>query len=235
MEKILILNGSPKGKNGNTAKLVEYFMKGYSGVKKDIHVDYVELCEKDIKNCIGCFTCWKETPGKCIHRDDMDELLPKYIDSDFIIWATPLYYCGMTSILKKFVERTLPINEPYIAKKDEEYTHTQRYDGLKMRNIVISNCGFPERQNFDVMIQSFKMITEDSIDENICCVMGELLSVEPLHSRIKWYKEAVQKAGEEYAVYGKIQQDTKEILVKPLVPVEEYIEMANLSWQVEGE
>jgi hypothetical protein len=32
-------------------------------------VEVVNLREKKIKNCIGCFTCWTKTPGKCLQKD----------------------------------------------------------------------------------------------------------------------------------------------------------------------
>ncbi|QSX05723.1 flavodoxin family protein [Sedimentibacter sp. zth1] len=235
MEKILILNGSPKGKNGNTAKLIDQFMRGYQMIKSNSHIDYVELYKKNIKNCIGCFNCWSKTPGKCIHQDDMDTLLQQYEDADLVIWATPLYHYGMTSILKTFVERTLPVNKPYIIKNEGKFTHPQRCEISRKKNILISNCGFPEHHNFDVMTQSFKKITNDCIDESILCIMGELLSVEQLDGRIQWYMDVLKKAGEEYAQNGQFNLDTRNILHQPLVPVEDFIEIANLSWEAEGE
>jgi len=165
----------------------------------------------------------------------MDTLLQQYIDADVVIWATPLYHHGMTSILKTFVERMLPINEPYIVKKDGKFTHPERCDTSGKRNILISNCGFPEHHNFDILIQSFKRITKDQIDESILCIMGELLSKKPLGGRIKWYFEAIENAGKEYAQNKHFDSDTRNTLAQPLVPLEDFIEMANLSWKVEGE
>ncbi|MBF8983167.1 NAD(P)H-dependent oxidoreductase [Lutibacter sp. B2] len=235
MEKVLILNGSPRGKKGNTAKLIDQFMKGYQTVKPNSHIDYVELRKKNVKNCIGCFNCWTKTPGKCIHGDDMETLLQQYIDANVVIWATPLYHHGMTSILKTFVERTLPISEPYIIKKEGKFAHPERYETSGKRNILISNCGFPEHHNFDIMMQSFKRITNNHIDESILCIMGELLSKKPLAGRIQWYMEALETAGKEYAQNRHFDSDTRNTLGQPLVPLEDFIEMANLSWEAEGE
>lgn len=235
MEKILILNGSPRGKNGNTAKMIDSFVKGYENIKPNSHINYVELRKKNISKCLGCFNCWTKTPGKCIHRDDMDTLLQQYIDADLVIWATPLYHHEMTSILKTFVERTLPLSEPYIVKKDGKFRHPDRYQISNKRNVLISNCGFPEHHNFDIMMQSFKRITGNQIDESILCIMGELLSKKPLSGRIKWYIDALENAGKEYAKNGHIDPDTRKTLHQPLVPMEDFIEMANLSWEAEGE
>jgi len=51
-------------------------------------VEIVNLRKKTIKSCIGCFTCWTKTPGKCIHKDDMtNELFPKWLKSDLVVYG----------------------------------------------------------------------------------------------------------------------------------------------------
>jgi len=235
LKKILILNGSPKGKSGNTAKLVDTFIEGYLSLNPNVNIDHVELKNFNINGCIGCFNCWKKTPGKCIHQDDMEKLIEIYLQSDIIIWATPLYHHGMTSILKKFIERTLPLNLPYIVKNNGKYGHPKRYGVSERKNIVISNCGFPEYNNFDIIMQSFSKIINGEVDEKILCVMGELLSRKPLQSKIQWYCEAVNKAGIEFANDYKFSESTKTLLCKPLVQLESFIDMANLSWEAKGD
>lgn len=159
----------------------------------------------------------------------------EYIEADLIIWATPLYHHGMTSILKTFVERMLSLNEPYIVKKGEKFVHPERYNTFSKRNIVISNCGFPEYHNCDIMLQSFERITINRIDETVLFVMGELLSKKPLKGRVKWYFDTLKNAGVEFAKVGQFKPETRKLLHKPLVPIEDFIEMANLNWQAEGE
>ncbi len=235
MCKILVLNGSPRGRHGNTHKLIEKFLEGLKEVEEGLEIEYIEIRNKNIKDCTGCFSCWNKTPGKCVHKDDMDELLEKFIIADTIIWATPLYHYTMTSILKRFIERTLPINEPYIVKKGNVFGHPERYSTREKKNILISNCGFPEHHNFEVMVAEFKKITGDQICEKILCVQGELLSVKSLENKIKWYLEEVKKAGREFKEKGYIKEHTSKLLKEPLIPIEDFIEMANLSWQIEGE
>lgn len=234
MTNVLILNGSPRGKEGNTAKLVDNFVTGLKRGNSDFIFENIQLKDKDIKNCTGCFACWKEKSGECVYDDDMQNLLPKYIDADLMIWATPLYHYGMTSIMKRFVERTLPINKPKIIEKEDTYTHPQRYDMKNRKNILISTCGFPDHSNFDLLIQQFEKITGDNLDEKICSVMGELLSIKILQDEISWYLDAVERAGEEFAQEGAISDNTKKTLNKKLVPVEDFIEMANASWEEGG-
>jgi len=235
LNKILVLNGSPRGKNGNTEILVDKFLEGYLNINSSTTVDYIELRKFEVKSCIGCFNCWRKTPGKCIHKDDMEELMELYLAADTIIWATPLYHHGMTSILKTFVERTLPVSQPYIVENNGKFTHPERWDISGKKNILISNCGFPEHQNFDIMTQSFNRIASGGIDESILCVMGELLSKKPLQSIIQWYLDSVEKSGVEFAKSSEFSMETRSTLGTPLVPIEKFIEMANLSWEAEGE
>ena len=53
--KILLINGSPKGKRSNTYKLAQAFKEGIS---EKTAIEYEEICVKDkeIKTCSGCFS-----------------------------------------------------------------------------------------------------------------------------------------------------------------------------------
>ncbi|WP_027338931.1 NAD(P)H-dependent oxidoreductase [Halonatronum saccharophilum] len=225
MEKILILNGSPKGKKGNTAKLVDNFILGVKDEISDFKIDYVELKDKEINGCTGCFSCWEKTPGKCIFRDSMDELIPKLLKSDMIIWATPLYHYGMTSLTKRFIERTLPLAKPEIVDCDGVYGHPGRYEVKEKKEVLISTAGFPEDHNFEVLIEEFNKVA--SIDERILTVMGELLSVKALERRIAWYLEAVRQSGREFVKEASFSDEIKQTLKKPLVPMDDFLDMAN--------
>ncbi len=232
MENLLVLNGSPRGKAGNTAKLTDKFLQSYRAVqKKEINLNYIQLKDKQIKTCTGCFSCWTTSPGECILADDMESLMENYINADLILWATPLYQHGMTSLMKRFTERTLPLNHPKIVEIEGKYTHPQRHDLSDQENILIATCGFPERENFNVLEAHFEQLLGEKLDEKILTVMGELLRKEPLASRISWYLEAVEQAGKEYAENRNFTAKTRKTLKKPLVPVDDFIEMANASWE----
>lgn len=234
MTNVLILNGSPRGKEGNTAKIIDSFVRGLKKGGPDYNFENIELNEKEIKSCTGCYACWKENAGECVYDDDMQNLLPKYIDADLMIWATPLYHYGMTSIMKQFIERTLPVNKPKIIKKGDTYSHPRRYDLGNKQNILISTCGFPEHSNFELLKKQFERITEGGLDEKILSVMGELLSIKIMREEVSWYLDAAEKAGEEFAEEGSFSKNTKKTLRKKLVSAEGYVEMANASWEQGG-
>ncbi len=81
--KILSINSSPRdGGQSKTELMLNHLVEGMQEAGADVEV--VNLREKKIKYCIGCFTCWTKTPGKCIHKDDMTkELFPKWLKFRF--------------------------------------------------------------------------------------------------------------------------------------------------------
>ncbi len=80
--KVLAINSSPRsGGQSKTELMLNHLAEGMQ--EAGANVEVVNLREKKIKNCIGCYTCWTKTPGKCVHKDDMaKELFPKWLESD---------------------------------------------------------------------------------------------------------------------------------------------------------
>ena len=61
--KVLVLNGSPKGEKSNTLNITKAFLDGFSA---DTEIEYITVKKETIKPCMGCFSCWSRTPGKCV-------------------------------------------------------------------------------------------------------------------------------------------------------------------------
>ena len=101
--KILSINSSPRtGDQSKTEMMLNHLVEGMQ--KAGAEVEIVNLREKKIKYCIGCFTCWTKTPGKCIHKDDMTkELFSKWLNSDLAVYATPLYHYTVNAEMKAFI------------------------------------------------------------------------------------------------------------------------------------
>lgn len=116
MKHILILSSSPR-KNGNSQLLCEQFQKGAEA--KGHQVTLVRLMEKKIGFCYACDACMRNG-GVCVQKDDMAELLELFQRADVLVFATPVYFYGISAQMKTFIDRTYPIWQ-HLGKKEVYY------------------------------------------------------------------------------------------------------------------
>jgi len=99
--KITGICASPKGKKSVTASLVK---EGLLGAKnKGAKTEFIDLGKKKIKFCKGCNVCYKK--GKCIHKDDFQEIFDVILESDGIILGSPNYINSVSAQMKVFLDR----------------------------------------------------------------------------------------------------------------------------------
>jgi len=103
--KVLVINGSPR-KGGNTEILLDAMLAGAE--EAGATFSSVKLRELDVSPCRACDVC-KRT-GKCVQKDDMQDLLLKMEKSEIWVLGTPVYWWGATAQLKAFIDRWYGIN-----------------------------------------------------------------------------------------------------------------------------
>jgi multimeric flavodoxin WrbA len=101
MSNVVILSGSPR-KNGTTDRLVRAFVEGAEGKGNSVRV--FRTADLNIKGCLGCNHCFRET-GVCVQADDMRQILDALRGADVLVFATPVYYFGVTAQLKLAIDR----------------------------------------------------------------------------------------------------------------------------------
>lgn len=99
-KRVLLINGSTR-EGGNTDAILKSFMQGVS--ESGLNVREAVLRDLTIHNCVGCCKCQKE--GKCNFQDDMTELRDMVIKSDVLVFASPIYWCEITGLMKTFIDR----------------------------------------------------------------------------------------------------------------------------------
>jgi len=112
--KILVLNGSPRP-DGNTAAMVEAFSEGARESGNEVTV--VNVCQKKIAGCLACEYCHTEGKGKCIQKDDMQEVYPVLEKAEMIVLASPIYYHSFTGQLQCAINRIYALDKPKNLKK----------------------------------------------------------------------------------------------------------------------
>jgi multimeric flavodoxin WrbA len=229
--KISVFSGSHKGREGNTIIMVEEFLKGAE--EAGAETENIILAEKNIGYCKGKFKCWLVTPGKCPIHDDMDNLLPKFMNSDIAVFACPVYFDNVPAVMKNFIDRLAPVLLPHFEEdRKGEYRHAKRYEKYP-KIVVISNAGLPGQTNFEVESLFFRRLARALHTELIAEIYrgeGEIFRgqnnfiLKPLLGK---YKRLLRSAGKEIVENQKLSEITIKELEKPIVPPSLYIKFGN--------
>ncbi len=102
----------------------------------DSSVRYFDLSTMKIANCVGCFGCWTKTPGKCVIRDDATKVYPVIAQSDEVIYVSKIKYGGYDTVMKKMLERAIPVQQAFIRIHNGETHHIQRAVTPKKATII---------------------------------------------------------------------------------------------------
>ena len=98
--RIVIINGSLRV-NGNTDTIIKSLLDGAEST--DAIIKQYVLRDKKINGCKGCYYCYKN--NNCSIKDDMQEIHNEIQKSDIIILASPMYWWGVTGLMKTFIDR----------------------------------------------------------------------------------------------------------------------------------
>jgi len=184
---VLVLNASPKGEKSNTYQLTKAFLAGMAEGSQAVETRKVAVNRLNIRPCLGCFSCWNKTPGKCCITDDMGQVLENMLWADVTIWSFPLYFFSVPGPLKNLMDRQLPLSLPFMSEDGSESGsggHPARYDMSSKRTVVISTCGFYTAEgNYDGVCSLFDHICGKNQYTTLFCGQGELFRVPELKQR----------------------------------------------------
>ena len=96
--EIIILNGSPR--QGNSVTAIHALKKG---INEQYDVEIIDTYKLNIAPCKACGTC--ECQKGCIDTDDTNPLVDKLVNADIIIFATPVYWWGITAQMKMVIDK----------------------------------------------------------------------------------------------------------------------------------
>ena len=236
--KILLLNGSMRGNNSSSLKVAHAFVQGMveENGPDNTEVTEINLREKRIEHCMGCFCCWKVNKGECVIHDDMDEIRRLVMESDVIIECFPLYFFGLPSKMKAFMDRMISFVSEYRAHNGDDDTgrflHEMRYPELMEKKLVlVSACGYEETVDcYDSIKVQFNQICGPEGYTLITAPQGGMLAEKTLENKVKRYLTKFTDAGHEFVREGKVSPETIAKLEVPMLGHNTFEKVINLNW-----
>lgn len=135
-KQVLVISTSPR-KGGNSDMLADELVRGAQDAGH--RVEKIALCDKNIGFCKGCLSC--QNTQRCVIHDDADVIAQKMLTANVIVFATPIYYYGMSGQMKTMLDRANPLytsdyqfRDIYLlatAAEAEEHTVDGAVNGLQ--------------------------------------------------------------------------------------------------------
>ena len=125
---IYAVNASPR-KKGNTATLLQHALDGAKAAGSgNVEAELLHLYSYQYTGCKSCFACklkGGKSYGKCAVNDDITPVLEKLTQADGIIFGSPIYFAGVSGMLRCFEERLL---FPFL-------TYTENYASIAPKKV----------------------------------------------------------------------------------------------------
>lgn len=229
--KVLVINGSPKGRHGITSQLAASFVKGLEAKGAVVTTLYTK--EMKIGPCCGSFHCWTKEPGVCCKKDDMGKVLDLMNKTDILVLASPVYVDAITSPLKNILDRGIPRSLPFFELEDGHCRHPLRKGVNAIKQVVlISNCGFWEMDNFDPLISHMKAACKNLHAKFAGALLrphGPALNVCEKFAKAKVLSvlQAAEQAGMELVETGEMSEKALAGVSAELIPQKLYLQVCN--------
>ena len=151
--KVCVLDGHP----GEDGLAFETWMHRFVQTLQERHHDVSRIALRDrrIKSCLGCWACWVKTPGRCVIEDDMAAVLGEIVPADWLIMASPMIMGYPSALMKKCMDRMVPLVHPYIEIEGGECHHRARYAHAPKLGLVLERGKDTDVEDIDITTDLF--------------------------------------------------------------------------------
>lgn len=112
--------------------LIDMFLE-----KKEFETEMMEVGAENLTFCMGCFGCWIKTPGECVINDMMAQINRSVMNSDVVIYLSPIIFGQFSANIKNTMDRSIPNALPFFETRPDGSTmHPPRYDTYPRRIII---------------------------------------------------------------------------------------------------
>ncbi|MBL7222280.1 MAG: flavodoxin family protein [Candidatus Brocadiae bacterium] len=148
---VLGIAGSSR-RDGNTDRLLHEALRGAADAGADTEL-YAIRGHKLIP-CAACDRCI--STGRCVMKDDMQDVYPKLLGTTHLLFASPIYFTAVSTYAKMLIDRCQCFwNLKYVARKP-------LFDPPRpgRRGLLLSVCGSDRPWMFDGARRTLKALCD---------------------------------------------------------------------------
>lgn len=223
--RVLAINGSARMEKGYTHKILSEFIRGME--EADAEVEMIFAKRFKIRPCLGDFDCWYGKVGKCIQKDDMDLLYPKFRSADIIVLGIPIYF-PIPGEMQNLLNRLMPLIEPLLEFHDGR-TRAKFHDDVSISKIVlVSVGGWWEKENMSLLVDFAEHMAADaSVEFSGAILRPHVFLMDKYREKGEAVRLAVREAGSQLIKEGRMSEATLAAISQPLVPEKELTDWYN--------
>ena len=140
--KALLLNGSPR--KGNTYAALEELKKGFSNIN-DLEISQIDTTSVAVAHCIACEYCKEHS--RCAVNDDTNAVINAVAEADILVFATPVYWWGISAQLKVVIDKFYSQQTRLAASK-------------KQVGLIVTGQLSTDNPQYEIIYQQFKCISD---------------------------------------------------------------------------
>lgn len=106
----------------------------------------LDLSQITLKHCLGCWSCWWTTPGRCVHKD-LDEFYRNFLAADQVYLYCDVSQGFVTSNMKALIDRMIVLVLPYISWDTGESLHEPRYEKYPAVDVIYNGTFLPGEED----------------------------------------------------------------------------------------
>lgn len=185
--KILVINASPR-KKGNTNSIIDVMSDKWKSFN-NVEIEHICLSDFNIGLCKGCCNCLTVGEQSCPNKsDDIKIIEEKLLNSDGVVFASPVYAMNMTALMKNFMDRmAFTMHRPRFFNQYTMVLSVTGCIGLKETIESISQLKF---SGFNI-VQSFGIVAKNALSNPI---LGDEKTIKKIEKEAeKFYKKIQEK------------------------------------------
>jgi len=229
--KLIAINSSHRGDSGHTGVLIDRLFKGAIAAGADCRT--VTLAKYKINRCLACGKCHgSEHYLECSYaeKDDVAAIFAGIASSDLVIYATPVYVFGVSSLLKTLLERfysTSDVNQMRVTHSGLFFHHVdERLCAKRFVSLVVCDNLDPETpKNACEYFRTFARFMDAPHVGELARNGGRLFGhghdskAAERFPKIRAVYAAYEQAGRELALDGRISAATQRKANEEIIPI----------------